>query len=788
VAQIRPSREEQDIASAESPTFVDAVLEVHNGQSQDSIRGQNRSLIVTSFRISAHSIILGDAGIEKEELVFTEDVPLRHSHTRGHLQLSPKAEVVVRGLSHGMIHELRVSSVAASGRASDSVCIRILAVLPEPRRPPPPAPDTAQTDQTQPPGSSEAAVLASSATEAEDAPSHLSLPADVPASEPCVDTSAGVDTTEEIHPEDDMRAFLSMPMEDAALPMPIEAVSAVEVEAQPAEVAAPSTDVQDATADASHTQESDAEPEQPPAYSSCGLLEDGEDQQEASGHSLCAPLDEAPNDSKTLGSVSPDEFHDIEEAVTEEVVEQKGLDHSPQAVEPEAAQTAEAMKDDIQVLEDASPVPQAGTAADSAECTSSSLAGGNTPTANSTEPQEPPAELSSEEALTAAVPVESAEVQAATEPAAAEEAEESAPLDTSTAAPPEELSARIDKVEVSQSAASESTTAVVDSSRTAYPPQLGSDEGSPRSPAVSAPSREVSTASTFSAFNRLPMREGYIDLLGFHVRAAQVPQDWKVESVEQVILEVQQVCGQVVPLTLQQALRLALASDLDMKVAMEKYTRICTWRKENNMSEERSLASAKLTGNAQHSNPSVEFANQIEVYSKLMAVSPCVFVTDENEPISVWHFGTANTSTASSVPVERVSAWSRSFFEYIDLWLSMCSESSMTLLGHVHVFDLAGVGFSHMSSSSLKEKLVQAMGVGEYYVEIVNHIYVINAGTVFSMAWKAVKRLVPERTSAKITVTKGVPQELKALLPANSAARLAEVLERRGNAVVQRPH
>jgi len=764
---------EEDDLRAHEPLLVDATVEVHNGQSQESIRGQNRSIIVTSFRVSAHAIAVESSGHEREELVFREDVPLKHTWSHGQVQLSAKAEVIVRNLTHGVIHELRIASMTAGGRLSDNVCIRILAVLPEPR----PGPRSKLPSS----GFSDSAAEGGQHCEAATAELRQTAASPIPLGD---DLSAGIDVPPE-H-EDEMRAFLSLPLEEIHREVK-EPLATTKFEPLPSDddltscggvpapvVLEPDKNLAESTAATPEVQQSEAEePRQkrpaPEFATHMWDANEGVDHRalaSAGGHRQAQEGAEASDSNSEVASGSEalvdqaaprlqeqasitEEFHDIED---EEMSEAQDLN----AASPH--QAAEEQEDGASFRESAEEEEEAPPPPSEQECTAG------------VQDDRPSAEKSR-----------------------LEESEGGEALSTSEDA--KLLNESADQVTVEDVATAKHPVPAV--SNTLVPPQgLGSPlEVSPRSPTLPPmPGRDAS-AMSFSTFNR-PVRKGYVDLLGFHVRAAQVPQDWKIESIEKVVLEVQQVCGQVEPLTTQQALRLALASDLDMKVAMDKYTKICAWRKEYDMPRERELARTKLEGTS-IDDPSqapqslaglVQFAHQAEVYSKLLAVSPCVVVTDENEPISIWHFGTANASTASSVPMPHIAAWSRSFFEYIDLWLSTCSESTQTLLGHVHVFDLQGVGFSHVSSSSLKEKLVPAMGMGEYYVEIVNHIYVVNAGTVFTMAWKAIKRLVPERTAAKITVTKGVPEDLRQLLPAAVAPRLNQILERRGEVVVQRPH
>merc|ERR1712151_1018624 len=136
------------------------------------------------------------------------------------------------------------------------------------------------------------------------------------------------------------------------------------------------------------------------------------------------------------------------------------------------------------------------------------------------------------------------------------------------------------------------------------------------------------------------------------------------------------------------------------------------------------------------------------------------FVTKEGCPVSVWHVGTANASAAGKVADESLAVWSSAVFEYADLWITTQTERSGQLIGHVQVFNLAGMSLWQVSSSALIDKLKRALGAGGNYLEAVSHIWVVNSSSVFSMAWKLVQKLITPRTASKITVANDVPKEL----------------------------
>lgn len=174
--------------------------------------------------------------------------------------------------------------------------------------------------------------------------------------------------------------------------------------------------------------------------------------------------------------------------------------------------------------------------------------------------------------------------------------------------------------------------------------------------------------------------------------------------------------------------------------------------------------------------PVVRLPYQQDV-DRLMVLNPCALVAAGGGPVSLWHVGTVNASAASSVSPEALRGWSCGVFEYVDLWLTELSESTGHLAGHIQIFSLTGMSFWHVSNSALLEKLKLAFSAGEFYLEAVSHIYIVNSSSLFSMAWSLVKGLISPRTAAKVSVDSGVPPELLAALTADSAAKLRQMLK-----------
>jgi len=259
---------------------------------------------------------------------------------------------------------------------------------------------------------------------------------------------------------------------------------------------------------------------------------------------------------------------------------------------------------------------------------------------------------------------------------------------------------------------------------------------------------------------------------GFLLRDQQLPSGLDGRDLEALVADVRQSCSQVGDISQQQALRLVLGMGYDPVAAFNKWQEVVAWRQQHRMSETKSRLSELMAGSG--SEP-VIFSGGKEVCSKLLRVSPCALLAANGCPVSVWQAGTLNARSASELSTEHVALWSREVYEYKDLWITAESERTGRLLGYVQVYDMQGLSLRHVSSNELKEKLLAALGSGGFYVEAVKHMYVINASTLFSMAWKVIRSFISPWTASKITVSSGMPEELIDELGGPSAPAVAEL-------------
>lgn len=256
-------------------------------------------------------------------------------------------------------------------------------------------------------------------------------------------------------------------------------------------------------------------------------------------------------------------------------------------------------------------------------------------------------------------------------------------------------------------------------------------------------------------------------IAGFLVAEDQLPPtEISIHQATLAVSEVQERCRpQDSAPTKQQALRLLIGMGYDPNAAVAKWNEITAWRASNRIDDVRREQASLMAGTSD-----IHFPNELEVYSKLIKVRPCVLRAADGSPVSIWHAGSLNTGSLSSLPSAAVSAWSHAVFEYKDLWVSQKSEEQKRLVGYIQVYDMQGMSLRHLSSRELMDKMKCALQVGSYYMEAVAHMYVINASVLFSMAWKVVRNLIPPRTASKITVSKDIPEELVQALGSQSAA------------------
>lgn len=270
---------------------------------------------------------------------------------------------------------------------------------------------------------------------------------------------------------------------------------------------------------------------------------------------------------------------------------------------------------------------------------------------------------------------------------------------------------------------------------------------------------------------------------GFNIPSAQLPSDVNRSDLDALTARVRASCSETAGLSEQQAIRLLLGCGLDIGTASDKAREVAAWRSRHGMSQVRQGLAAQLRAGRQ-----VSFPHHDDMCG-MMVVNPCAIVTLDGRPVTVWHVGTASAAAAGRVQPDSLAAWSRTVFEYVDLWVFEQSEQTRQLAGHIQVFNLEGLSVWHLAASaSLGEKLKAAFSAAEYYVESTSHIYMVNSSPLFSRVWKAIQGLVAPRTVSKITVATDVPEDLLAALSLESAAKLMALLRTPNPAVpVLRP-
>ncbi|CAJ1358917.1 unnamed protein product [Effrenium voratum] len=278
--------------------------------------------------------------------------------------------------------------------------------------------------------------------------------------------------------------------------------------------------------------------------------------------------------------------------------------------------------------------------------------------------------------------------------------------------------------------------------------------------------------------------KGAVKVAGFWLQPQQLPPGLEDRNLEALVEEVHKACCTVAPASKQQALRLVLGMGYNPHAAVAKWREVVEWRRAHRMDDIRQNYVAIML-----SNGAAQFPNQAEVYDKLVAVSPCAFLSTSGCPVSIWHAGTLNVNDATTLPLDQVSEWSRAVFEYKDIWISQQSEKSRRLVGYVQVYDMRGLTWRHYSSRELAEKVKAALQPGGFYVEAVSHMFVIHASPLFAAAWKIARNLISPWTASKISVSGGVPDELFQLLggPSSETAQRFQDLLRRtpGEAAAQ---
>eukprot|EP00928_Gymnodinium_smaydae_P028343 TRINITY_DN21630_c0_g1_i1.p1 TRINITY_DN21630_c0_g1~~TRINITY_DN21630_c0_g1_i1.p1 ORF type:complete len:802 (-),score=134.96 TRINITY_DN21630_c0_g1_i1:65-2239(-) len=225
----------------------------------------------------------------------------------------------------------------------------------------------------------------------------------------------------------------------------------------------------------------------------------------------------------------------------------------------------------------------------------------------------------------------------------------------------------------------------------------------------------------------------------------------------------------------QQVLRMLLGFELQAAPAVKKIQEIHKWRNEHGLD---SLRAALLEAVVARGPERVVFPHQ-DALERLLRVEPCCFRTRLGWPISIFHFGTLRGSGGSCRPLpdpDVLAAWSRSFYEYVDCWISELSDRTGRLAGHIQVLNFAGGHFRHLWDVALMERVKASMGAVGFYVESVLHTYLVNAPSTVSVGFRMAKGYVAPRAQSKITVDRGIPEALLALVDPEAAPRLEAAL------------
>eukprot|EP00928_Gymnodinium_smaydae_P042501 TRINITY_DN28607_c0_g2_i1.p1 TRINITY_DN28607_c0_g2~~TRINITY_DN28607_c0_g2_i1.p1 ORF type:complete len:701 (-),score=142.43 TRINITY_DN28607_c0_g2_i1:146-2191(-) len=259
-------------------------------------------------------------------------------------------------------------------------------------------------------------------------------------------------------------------------------------------------------------------------------------------------------------------------------------------------------------------------------------------------------------------------------------------------------------------------------------------------------------------------------VMGFWVHERQLPKGWQSQKFEALVHHVCNACGGEgggAP-NEEQALRLLLGFNFSAEAAVAKWREVRAWRKLYEMDKERQRMEDDLR---QDEDAKVTFPHEEEVYSGFIRASPCALIAADGSPVSVWHVGSMQ---AELVSLTEVASWGRHVYEYADLWVQEESRRTGQLLGHIQVFDLHGLTWRQTTSRALIDRFKLALDAGSQYVEVASHIYVINSSSLFSMAWKVVRKLISPWTASKVTVSTGVPTELLEELGVNGSMGYVE--------------
>jgi len=299
-------------------------------------------------------------------------------------------------------------------------------------------------------------------------------------------------------------------------------------------------------------------------------------------------------------------------------------------------------------------------------------------------------------------------------------------------------------------------------------------------PPAKAPDQAHDVGHASKGSTHLPLSKGYLQAGPYQIREAQIPEGCRgIHSVAALIQAVQSRCANTIQLSDQTALRFLLGCNLDVDECVRRAQGLAQWRNANNMDGlRRQLSEVISTSRAATAPGTLQHLPHHAEVNKLVTLNPCCLIAMNGCPVSIWHVGSATASAVSSVRDDALRAWSRSTFEFVDIWLTEQSDLEGRLAGHIQIFNLTGISFWQLSNTALIDKLKLIFSAGEHYLEAVSHIYVINSSSLFTMGWKLIKGFLSPRTASKLCVDSGLPKDLLAALGPAATQQLKGLLDK----------
>jgi len=125
----------------------------------------------------------------------------------------------------------------------------------------------------------------------------------------------------------------------------------------------------------------------------------------------------------------------------------------------------------------------------------------------------------------------------------------------------------------------------------------------------------------------------------------------------------------------------------------------------------------------------------------------------EGRPLQIELVGRANPKKMqSSFSEEEWIRYTIYCTEYNSIMLNKLSKEQNTLVKITIIYDLNGAGKGHMSKQALDILRSGIKITGENYPESMQACFIVNAPTIFSLAWKLIKPMLAERTVKKIKI------------------------------------